>query len=186
MKRTTAFLIVAIALAFSGSAYSQSSVSNSTVLMKILDSAGDMMEGEVTQAGREGLHRLLAYSHEIISPRDPASGLPTGKRQHKPFRLVKLVNKSSPLLLTSMTKNEKLDSVEVMIWSQQNTGAELKVLTYRLTDATVVGIRPWMPNKADPATVFYPPAEEVTFVYQTIEVIFHNGNVVGSDDWPTP
>ena len=23
--------------------------------------------------------------HEIVSPRDPASGLPTGKRQHKPF-----------------------------------------------------------------------------------------------------
>jgi hypothetical protein len=23
--------------------------------------------------------------HEITSPRDPASGLPTGKRQHKPF-----------------------------------------------------------------------------------------------------
>jgi hypothetical protein len=22
---------------------------------------------------------------EIVSPRDPASGLPTGKRQHKPF-----------------------------------------------------------------------------------------------------
>ena len=23
--------------------------------------------------------------HEIVSPRDPASGLATGKRQHKPF-----------------------------------------------------------------------------------------------------
>jgi hypothetical protein len=24
-------------------------------------------------------------THEIVSPRDSASGLPTGKRQHKPF-----------------------------------------------------------------------------------------------------
>jgi hypothetical protein len=24
-------------------------------------------------------------THEIVSPRDAASGLPTGKRQHKPF-----------------------------------------------------------------------------------------------------
>ena len=25
---------------------------------------------------------------EIVSPRDPASGLPTGKRQHKPFTYI--------------------------------------------------------------------------------------------------
>ena len=27
---------------------------------------------------------VSAVSHEIVSPRDPASGLPTGQRQHKP------------------------------------------------------------------------------------------------------
>jgi type VI secretion system secreted protein Hcp len=29
--------------------------------------------------------KVKAGSHEIVSPRDPASGLPTGKRMHKPF-----------------------------------------------------------------------------------------------------
>jgi hypothetical protein len=28
---------------------------------------------------------LIAASHEIVSPRDAASGLATGKRSHKPF-----------------------------------------------------------------------------------------------------
>ena len=35
-------------------------------------------------------YSVVGFSHEIISPRDPASGLPTGKRQHKPFNVVTL------------------------------------------------------------------------------------------------
>jgi bacteriocin-like protein len=33
----------------------------------------------------ESTTEVIAVSHEIVSPRDPASGLPTGKRMHKPF-----------------------------------------------------------------------------------------------------
>jgi hypothetical protein len=32
----------------------------------------------------------------LASPRDPASGLPTGKRMHKPFVITKYIDKSSP------------------------------------------------------------------------------------------
>jgi hypothetical protein len=31
------------------------------------------------------LARVSAGTHAIVSPRDAASGLPTGKRMHKPF-----------------------------------------------------------------------------------------------------
>lgn len=37
----------------------------------------------------------------IVSPRDAASGLPTGKRQHKPVTIVKELDKSTPLLMCS-------------------------------------------------------------------------------------
>jgi hypothetical protein len=33
------------------------------------------------------LARVSAGTHAIVSPRDPASGLPTGKRMHKPYSL---------------------------------------------------------------------------------------------------
>jgi len=39
-----------------------------------LDGVSGGTAGQVTPA-----------THEIVSPRDPASGLPTGKRMHKPF-----------------------------------------------------------------------------------------------------
>ena len=52
------------------------------------------IKGSVTQKGREDKIMVIAVSHEIISPRDPASGLPTGKRMHKPFVITKELDKS--------------------------------------------------------------------------------------------
>lgn len=40
----------------------------------------------------------LVFNQAIVSPRDAASGLPTGKRQHKPFVFTKEYDKSSPQL----------------------------------------------------------------------------------------
>jgi len=40
----------------------------------------------------------ISFEQEIVSPRDAASGLPTGKRQHKPFVITKELDKSSPVL----------------------------------------------------------------------------------------
>ena len=141
------------------------------------------MEGEVVTKGREGWHRVQGFSHEIISPRDAASGLPTGKRQHTPFRVIKLINKSSPLLLQALAKNQQLPSVEIAIWSPTNIGSEEKVITYKLVNAGIASLRPWMPNKNDPQTTNYPPAEELSLTYQSIEVTYHNGGIVATDTW---
>jgi len=43
----------------------------------------------------------------LVSPRDAASGLPTGKRQHKPVRTTRPVDKASPLLASPMTTPPK-------------------------------------------------------------------------------
>ncbi len=48
---------------------------------------------QATIAGREASTPSVS---EIVSPRDPASGLPTGKRMHKPFVITKELDKMSP------------------------------------------------------------------------------------------
>src|SRR5204862_7406991 len=71
---------------------------------------GDI-EGESTLKGFEKSMVSLEFSHEIVSPREPASGLPTGKRQHKPMVVVKRLDKASPLLQGAMVRNENLQNV---------------------------------------------------------------------------
>ncbi len=44
-----------------------------------------------------------ATQASVVSPRDSASGLPTGKRQHKPMTVTKPVEASTPLLRESPT-----------------------------------------------------------------------------------
>jgi len=48
---------------------------------------------------------VISFDQEIVSPRDAASGLPTGKRMHKPFVITKELDKSSsPMVRESPTK----------------------------------------------------------------------------------
>ena len=142
--------------------------------------------GEVITPGREGSHSVLAYSHEIVAPYDAASGLPTGKRQHQPFRVVKLLNRGSPPLLEALATNERLTSVRFDVWAPSQTGKEVQLLTYELRNARLISVRPWMPNKSDTATVTYAPAEEIAFVYESITVTFEDGGVSFTDDWVAP
>jgi hypothetical protein len=46
-------------------------------------------------------------SHEIQSPRDVASGLPTGKRMHKPFTITKEWGASTPMLSVTVAGGKK-------------------------------------------------------------------------------
>lgn len=84
--------ILALTLAFAAPLLGQGSSASSSVFMTVTGDKQGLIRGEVTQRGRENQHRLLAYSHEIVSPRDPATGQATGKRQHQPFRIVKVLN----------------------------------------------------------------------------------------------
>jgi hypothetical protein len=43
-----------------------------------------------------GQGTISLTSQEIVSPRDPQSGLPTGMRQHEPYTITDVTNPSSP------------------------------------------------------------------------------------------
>lgn len=163
-----------------------SSVTNSTLLMRLVGERSGTIIGEVRQAGREESHRLLAYSHEIVVPYDPALGQSTGKRRHHPFRVVKLINRASPVLLQVLASNERLTTVTIDMWVPSLAGKEVHIFTYELTNARLVSLRPWMPNRSDPAAAGYPPAEELAFTYEKIKVTFEDGGIVGEDTWVAP
>src|SRR5262245_39408907 len=103
------------------------------------------INGSVTQAGRKDKIMVIAVSHEIVSPRDPASGLPTGKRQHKPMVVTKELDKSSPLLYNALVNNENISEWELQFWTPQikatsGTGVEVQHFTVKLVNANIASI----------------------------------------------
>ncbi|MBI1841536.1 MAG: type VI secretion system tube protein Hcp [Verrucomicrobia bacterium] len=190
MKHIRYLLTLVLALGSLSVANAQAPLSSSaasTVYMKLQAQKQGVIKGEVIKKGLEQFHSILAYSHEIVSPRDPASGLPTGRRQHQPFRVVKLLNSGSPQLLTAMANNENFPTITIDVWAPNPTGAgaESKIMTYTLINASLVSLRPWMPNQSDTAAASYPPAEELSFNYESIKVTWINGGIEGQDTWNT-
>ncbi len=144
------------------------------------------IKGSVTQKGREGMIMVIALSHEIVSPRDAASGLPTGKRQHKPFVITKELDKSSPLLYNALVNNESISSWELQFWQPSATGAEKQHYTIKLTNANISSIGFRMPNNKNPELMRYSEYEEVAFTYQKIEWTWKDGGITAMDDWESP
>src|SRR5438309_5230899 len=84
---------------------------------------GDI-KGSVTQKGREDSIMVIAFNHEVVSPRDAASGLPTGKRQHKPMQITKELDKSTPLLFNMLVNNENIATWKLEFFQPSKEGKE--------------------------------------------------------------
>jgi type VI secretion system secreted protein Hcp len=149
------------------------------------------ISGSVTQRGHENSILIHSFSHEIDSPRDPASGLPTGKRMHKPVFFLKEVDKSSPLLWNALTNNENLTSVQIQFWAPGvaatgTTAPEKQIYTVTLTNASIASMLQSMPNNLDASATKLALQEEITLTYQKIQWTWNDGGMTASDDWEAP
>ena len=148
------------------------------------------INGSVTQRGHENSIAVHAFNHEVDSPRDPASGLPTGKRMHKPFVITKEIDKSSPLLWNALVNNENLTGWTLQCWNPAlavavGLSTEKQVYTIALTNASIASIREVMPDNQDPSAQSLSMREEITFTYQKIAWTWVDGGITAQDDWET-
>ncbi len=149
------------------------------------------INGSVTEKGKENSILVHAFDVQITSPRDPSTGLPTGKRMHQPITIVKEIDKSSPLLWNALVTNENITTWSLQVWAPTTTptlsGAmQKKIYTVELTNASIASKREFMPDNALPANATVPTREEVTFTYQKIQWTWIEGGVTSSDDWEAP
>ena len=141
--------------------------------------------GPVTDKGRENSIEIHSFSNQIVSPRDPASGLPTGQRVHQPLSIVKEIDQTSTALRSAFTGNENLVDWALQFWTVSPVDPVMDSETYtiRLTNASIASIREFMIDSEDVANNGLPLREEVTFTYQKIEWIWTDGETSAEDAW---
>ncbi len=144
------------------------------------------INGSVTQAGREDTIMVIGYNHEVVSPRDAASGLPTGKRQHKPLTITKEIDKSTPLLMNVLVNNENISQFRLDFWRPSSTGQEQQHYTIELLNASVAGIRSEMLNNKYTENMQHSEREHISFTYQKVTWTWQDGGVCAEDDWEAP
>ena len=151
------------------------------------------IQGNVTQKGRENSVLVNYLQQKIVSPRDAASGLPTGKRQHEPLVFRKSFDKATPKLLTSLVTNENLPEVHFKFWKTGINGTETQYFTIDLTNASVASSNLYHPDNFDSTAPAAngsnnsgPDLEEWTLTYQQIQWTYVDGGITAEDDWESP
>ena len=145
------------------------------------------IKGSVTQKGREGWILVYGFHHEIVSPRDAASGLATGKRQHKPLSITKEIDKSTPLLYQAFVNNENFSEVILRFFTSdlKVAGKEIQNYTIKLINANIISIVDDMANNKIAENAKLPILEIISFSYQKIEWTWTDGAITATDSWET-
>ena len=146
------------------------------------------IRGSVIQKGREGKILVIGVQHEIVSPRNPQSGLPTGQRMHKPYVITKELDMATPILYNVLCTNENLSEVTVKFWTPQikagtGVGSEVNHFNVKLTNANIASIDFRMANIRHPDLVKFAEYEEIAMTYQKIEWTWTDGGKTAMDDW---
>lgn len=137
---------------------------------------------EATGNLRDGKIMVIAVSHEIVSPRDHASGLPTGKRQHGAITIVKEWGPASPQLFAALCTNEVLSTVLLEYIETDATGKERVTSTIKLTNAHIVTANErWSFGATQTGSSGGSNAHSLSMTYQKIEWTY--GSIMAEDSW---
>ena len=128
--------------------------------------------------GNDGSHKkidVLSISHTIVSPRDAASGLPTGKRMHKPFLIRKQWDAASPALLQACSTNEVIPEATFHFYAPGSTVENVRMTLIGASCAEIT-------ESSEGDTM---ELETIAFTFRRIEVEHVKAPTMYQDDWTT-
>jgi type VI secretion system Hcp family effector len=113
------------------------------ITMKVTGRIQGVFKGDDNPTGKvvAGTITVTGYQFEVSSPRDPASGLATGKRTYKPLVATHVLGGSSPEFLAAAVTDEDLTSVVINFYRTAKDGKEVNYYRVTLTDAFVSDVR---------------------------------------------
>lgn len=154
-----------------------------TAYLKLKGQKTGEIKGSSEKKGRVGSIAVIACDHQVVSPRDIQSGLPTGQRQHHPLVITKEVDAASPLLWNILCTNENITSWELRFWQATASGTETQYYTIILSNANIASIHFSMPDITQKDKAALKEREEIAFTYQKIEWRYEKGGIAAMDDW---
>ena len=161
--------------------------------LKLTGEKSGAVKGPVADrdTNKNGSIALLGVEHGIASPRDVATGLASGKRQHQPIVVTKETDRTSPVLTQMLVTNEAISALTLFFFGDDDApglmgGRETLLYKIELKNAFVSRIE--MSGRVDDeadAGARLPLSERVSFVYASISWEWVNGGIMAQDGWST-
>jgi type VI secretion system secreted protein Hcp len=153
-----------------------------TAYLTMAGSHSGNVKGGARRDGRDGLMAISAVSHEIEQSHDPQSGLPTGRRQHKPVRITKQLDSATPTLLAMLTTNENVKEWRLDFFGKNAEGVEKNTYRIELTNAHLTSYELTQPARDDSKSGL-DCCETIAFVYEQITWTSLESERSASDSW---
>lgn len=144
------------------------------------------IEGSVKIKGHDNTVLVQGVEWKVDIPRNPQTGLPSGKRVHHPLTVTKEVDKSSPKLYQALTSGEHMKTVTLNFFRTNDKGNEEKYYTVELNNAIIVSLRPWVPNCLEDKNRPIGHMEDVSFTYEKVIVTWQPDGIETEDSWLEP
>jgi type VI secretion system secreted protein Hcp len=148
-----------------------------------LKANGADIQGESTQTslGRENSIEVLSYEQNVATSREASSGMATGRRTYEPLRVLKRIDKSTPLIAKALV-NAKIDAIfKFFRPNPAGDGTTEQFYTVEIHDGRVAHQKQHLPDHDAEH-----PMEELSFVFHTIKWRYEVGGVEHEDTWGKP
>jgi type VI secretion system secreted protein Hcp len=147
---------------------------------------GNAVKGESTQSslGRDGSIECIQWDMSVTSAREAATNLVTARRQFSPLKIVKRIDRSSPLLVAALSQNQKVDGVfKFYRPNPSGDGTTEQFFTVEFKEGNIASVKQFVTPTIHKETAGEPPQEEVTMVFKTIVWTYTNGGITHQDSW---
>ena len=144
------------------------------------------VKGTVRLSGHDNAIKLIAVRHEIVSPRDIATGLPSGKRQHHPITITKEVDNTTPLLNRILAENLMITKATIIFLgtdanSFARSSAETELYSIILQNASISRIETILADRSNNEKSGSILIESISLSYSQIEWVWKNGGISATD-----
>ena len=151
-----------------------------------LTANGTKIDGDSTilSMDRENSIECLSFEDSVRTAREASSGMASGERTYEPIRIVKRIDKSSPLLAKSLCNNEVIEATfKFFRPNPAGDGTTEQHFTVEFQEGRIGSVTRVSPDVIDPASANQPPTEEVTFVFGWIRWCYEPDGVEHIDHW---
>ncbi|MFM0305073.1 type VI secretion system tube protein TssD [Paraburkholderia sediminicola] len=147
---------------------------------------GKKIEGSCEIDGHQGKILVQAADLMVELPKNPQTGLPSGKRQHLGLTVTKEIDKSSPTIQQALCTGQTLKSALLEFFHITKEGKEEKYYSIQLANAAVVSARTWVPNCLERENASLGHMETIGMTYEKIVWTWVKDGIEAEDDWLKP
>ena len=134
-------------------------------------------KGESLAPARKDRMPIAAFNFEVLAPIGANTGMPSGKRVHKPIVVTKEWGAASPQFVQALINNEVLTQVVIEFYDTAANGEEVLSSSIKLTNASISDVNQTYGESAGKMANL----QNISLTYQRMELTDKSGTTVIDD-----